>query len=95
MHRVEQVDSEKSFICKETETLLAGMERAGVAMFPIGCRGGGCGICKVKIIEGEIEKETMSRTHVTLNEENDGIVLACRVRPKGNVKISTAIKNKQ
>ena len=35
------------FRCSPQESLLVGMERLGKKGIPVGCRGGGCGVCKV------------------------------------------------
>lgn len=78
----------QSYPCSEEETLLAGMERLGKKGIPVGCRGGGCGICKIQVDAGEIEKRVMSREHVSEAEEAAGCVLACRVRPRTDVEIS-------
>jgi ferredoxin len=78
----------QSYPCSDEESLLAGMERLGKKGIPVGCRGGGCGVCKVQVDTGEIEKRVMSREHVSEEEEATGCVLACRVRPKTDVEIS-------
>lgn len=81
-------DTGQSYACSDSETLLAGMERLGKKGIPVGCRGGGCGVCKIQVDAGEIEKRVMSREHVSVEEEAAGCVLACRVRPKSDVEIS-------
>lgn len=75
------------FRCRPEETLLAGMERLGKQGIPVGCRGGGCGVCKVHINQGEYHKRLMSRDHVSAEEEAMGIVLACRVRPDSDIHL--------
>lgn len=78
----------ESYRCRADETLLAGMERLGKRGIPVGCRGGGCGVCKVGITAGQIEKRVMSREHVSEAEEEANIVLACRVRPLGDIALN-------
>lgn len=56
------------------------MRRAGVAK-QSGCRGGGCGVCKVRLAAGEVVCEPMSRDHVSVAEESLGFLLACRAKP--------------
>lgn len=91
-YNVIYLDENKSFKCKDTETLIHAMQRSGVKPFPIGCRGGGCGICKIRINQGGYDLERpMSRRHITLEEEKEGIVLACCIRPKDDLKISKNI----
>lgn len=81
-------DTGEVYRCSENESLLSGMERLGKRGIPVGCRGGGCGVCKVSIAQGEYHKRAMSRDHVTLEEESAGVVLACRVRPLSDIRLS-------
>ncbi len=83
------LDEDKSFTCKDSEDLIYAMHRAGIKPFPIGCRRGGCGICKVRVNQGEyIFERPMSKSKVSLEEEQEGIVLACCIRPTSDLKIS-------
>lgn len=78
--------SEISFSCGGGEYLLAAMRRSG--RFKSGdCRGGGCGICKVRVVSGAVSCDAMSREHVTAREEAYGFVLACRARPRSDLVI--------
>jgi len=81
-------DTGEVYRCSENESLLSGMERLGKRGIPVGCRGGGCGVCKVRIGQGEYQKRVMSREHVALDEEAKGIVLACRVSPLSDIRLS-------
>jgi ferredoxin len=77
----------ESFRCSPQETLLAGMERLGRKGIPVGCRGGGCGVCKIEITAGTYLKRVMSREYVSLEDEAAGRVLACRVRPTSDIRL--------
>lgn len=81
-------DTGETYRCRPEETLLVGMERLGKRGIPVGCRGGGCGVCKVRIEQGEYQKRVMSRDHVSVEEEAAGIVLACRVRPASDIHLA-------
>jgi len=61
--------------------VLSAMIRAGKADITVGCRGGGCGSCKVEILSGRYMTLRMSRERVSEEEEMRGIVLACRTMP--------------
>lgn len=78
----------ESFRCSPQESLLVGMERLGKKGIPVGCRGGGCGVCKVQIIEGTYHTRVMSRAYVSAEDEAAGRVLACRVKPGSDVRIA-------
>ena len=82
------LDTSEVYNCKETQHLLAGMVQLGKKGIPVGCRSGGCGVCKVKIHQGDYTSKKMSRDHVTEEEENSGTVLACRVFPQTNISLS-------
>jgi ferredoxin len=81
-------DTVETYFCADTRTLLEGMEALGRKGIPVGCRGGGCGVCKVRINKGRVRTEKMSRTHVTADEESQGVVLACRAYPLSDVNLS-------
>lgn len=69
------------FSCQRDQSLLKAMELAGKRCIPVGCRGGGCGLCKVQIISGAFDCGPMSRKHVSETARQCGQVLACRVYP--------------
>lgn len=77
----------ETFRCSPNETLLVGMERLGKKGIPVGCRGGGCGVCKVEITSGTYLKRVMSRDYVSVEDEAAGRVLACRVRPTSDITL--------
>lgn len=77
----------ESFRCASDRTILKAMESLGRKGIPVGCRGGGCGICRVLIVQGQVESRHMSRTQVTLDDEGSGIVLACKAKPLNDVRL--------
>ena len=89
---VRLADADESFSCTEQQHLLQGMQafRIGVPLLqviPVGCRGGGCGICRIRILSGEYEARKMSRKHVSEHEQADGVALACRIYPRSDLAI--------
>lgn len=77
----------ETFRCSPNESLLVGMERLGKKGIPVGCRGGGCGVCKVEITSGDYVKRVMSRDYVSVEDEAVGRVLACRVKPASDITL--------
>ena len=69
------------FACVPGENILKAMERLNRRGIPVGCRGGGCGVCKVRITRGQYTALKMSRAQVSVDEEAEGIGLACRLLP--------------
>lgn len=80
-------DDGSRYRCTDTRTLLEGMEALGKKGIPVGCRGGGCGVCKVQVLSGSYTQRVMSREHISEQEEAQGYVLACRVRPTSEVHL--------
>lgn len=80
-------DTGSSYRCYESQTLLEGMESLGKKGIPVGCRGGGCGVCKVQVLSGTYTKRVMSREYVSEQDEVKGCVLACRVRPTNEITL--------
>src|SRR6478609_9134200 len=57
---------------------------------PTGCIRGGCGMCKVKVLEGEYDQEII-RSHDALSDEElaNGFALACCMTVKSDLEIIT------
>lgn len=78
----------ETYPCALDESLLQGMLKLGRRGIPVGCVNGGCGVCKVQIVEGEVRAlGPVSRAHVSVEEEARGITLACRVAPLSPVRL--------
>jgi len=80
-------DTGESFRSSDTRTVLDGMAMLGKKGIPVGCCGGGCGICKVEIVSGSFTKKAMSREHVSVEDEAKNRVLACRVCPSSDLRL--------
>lgn len=86
-HEIHIADTGESYLCDENETVLVGMARLGRKGIPLGCRGGGCGVCKVAVVDGRYQAGVMSRQHVTEDEQRTGQALACRIRPESRLTL--------
>jgi ferredoxin len=85
------VQTGESYPCAPDESLLQGMLRLGRRGIPAGCVNGGCGVCKVRIVEGAIRLlGPVSRAHVSVESECAGYTLACRAAPTGAVRLEVA-----
>lgn len=78
--------SEHTFVVEDGESILDSALRQGLA-FPYGCRGGACGACKGKVVEGEVSYG--DRTPMALSEfdKNAGMALFCLAKPEGDMVI--------
>jgi CDP-4-dehydro-6-deoxyglucose reductase len=71
----------------ETDTLLRALARAGLR-YRVGCKRGGCGICKVQLVLGEVTYERPIAASVLTDDERvEGICLSCRAVPLTNIVI--------
>ncbi|KRB84062.1 hypothetical protein ASE00_22420 [Sphingomonas sp. Root710] len=70
-----------SFQSDGNTNLLRSMMMSRHSGIAIGCRGGGCGICRIRVLKGEFASQPMSRQRISLHEEAAGVVLACRITP--------------
>jgi ferredoxin len=88
MYQITIEDIEEKFNCPADKNVLKAMEQLGRNGIPIGCRGGGCGICRVQVV-GDAEYSTgkMSREQVTVADEKKGICLACKLFPKSDLRL--------
>jgi ferredoxin len=92
-YTIKLVDTGEDFFCREDQHLLQGMQnyQIGKAMLdtiPVGCRGGGCGICRIRILSGQFESKKMSCKHITGEDHERGIALACRIYPRSELSIA-------
>lgn len=85
-------DSAEAFECDDDQNVLAAMERLGHKGIPVGCRGGGCGICRVQVMGEAVQGKNyrtlkMSKTQVSDNDRENGIALACKLVPLSNLTV--------
>ena len=81
-------ESRDCFYCTEGQNVLHAMERLGRTGIPVGCRGGGCGVCRVQVLgDGKFRTLKMSRSQVSVSDEVSRICLACKLIPEGNLHI--------
>jgi ferredoxin len=79
----------------EGERVLVALERAQgfgrlknmPRRLPVGCRRGGCGICRVRVLSGEYDSGPMSRSCVSAKDEAAGVVLACCIYAKSDLSL--------
>jgi CDP-4-dehydro-6-deoxyglucose reductase len=74
-------------VAEPEETLLRALGRAGLR-YRVGCKRGGCGICKVQLLGGEVRYERPIAVSVLSDDERvEGVSLSCRAVPLTNVVI--------
>lgn len=92
MARVFQItvaQSGAAFSCREDQFILNAMISARCGPVSHGCCGGGCGVCKMRLVSGELNyAKRMSRAHISESEQALGYVLLCCVKPRSDVVIA-------
>ncbi len=81
--------------CYEGERALVAMERAQSfgrlknlpCKLPVGCRRGGCGICRARVLSGAYRKDLMSRAHISEEDNAAGIILSCSIYPLSDIEL--------
>lgn len=74
------------FRCDDGDTILAAAFKAGIALRH-GCKHGGCGACKVRVIEGYVEHNAHASA-ISEAEMDDDIALLCCALPEEDLVIA-------
>jgi phenol/toluene 2-monooxygenase (NADH) P5/A5 len=86
MFTIKLLPAERSFTCGENETILNAAFRVGIQL-PHGCRQGGCGSCKARIVEGEVDDSDASTAALMDFERTSGLTLLCSAYPASDVVV--------
>ena len=89
-HKVIVQNTDIVFDGDEEESVLHAMIRHRKGPIGHGCCGGGCGVCRAKIVSGDFcAFKTMSAAHVTEADKKEGIALLCCIQPRSDIIIAT------
>ena len=86
-YQITIINRDAVFSCKAGQSLLGGVVSQRQKAIDVGCRGGGCGVCKIRIISGNYESKKMSIKHVSADELAEGLALSCRIFPNSDMVI--------
>ncbi|WP_146101750.1 2Fe-2S iron-sulfur cluster-binding protein [Rhodopila globiformis] len=94
VHRIRVPGTDIDVPCRPQQNVLDAFERRGLCRdIRIGCRNGGCGVCRVQVLEGTVRADRMGANHVTADERLAGYALACRIYPESDLLIAAAPRN--
>ncbi|OZI62714.1 2Fe-2S iron-sulfur cluster-binding protein [Bordetella genomosp. 11] len=85
-HRVILLEPAHTFTVDDGASILDAASRAGVAL-PHECTFGGCGTCRVRIVEGSVAYEEFPLA-LSEAEHAQGYALACQARPVSDLVLS-------
>jgi CDP-4-dehydro-6-deoxyglucose reductase, E3 len=83
----------ETIMCRPDETVLGAILRGGAKII-FGCRGGGCGSCKMRVISGRVEHGRCSAAVLTEEEKEKGSFLSCQARPLSDLTVELTARNK-
>lgn len=86
-HVVTLANNGLQFRCRDDENVLVGMRYQGPDGVQVGCRSGGCGVCRVEVLSGTYTAKKMSKAHVTEGDLERNIVLSCRIFPTSDLVV--------
>ena len=75
-----------SFQVQEGESVLDAALKKGYA-FPYGCRNGGCGSCKGKLLSGQVDYGTNIPPALSENDIKNGLALFCQAKACSDLEI--------
>ncbi len=78
--------NDQSFLCDKENTLVQAA-RQQMVKIPYACVGGGCGYCKVKVIEGKYEMDRYAKSALSDEEVEKGYVLLCKTHPLSDLQL--------
>ena len=79
--------------CRPEETVLAAILRSGASVV-FGCRGGGCGTCKMRLISGRVDHGRCSAAVLPAEERESGWFLSCQARALSDLTVELTAANK-
>ena len=89
-HKITVQKTDIVFDCDEEESVLQAMIRNRKGPVGHGCCGGGCGVCRAKIVSGKfLAFKAMSAAHVTAADKKEGYALLCCIQPRSDMVIAT------
>lgn len=82
-----------SVVCHLDETVLSAILKSG-AKVAFGCRGGGCGTCKMRLISGRVDHGRCSAAVLPEEEKREGAFLSCQAQPLSDLTIELTATNR-
>jgi CDP-4-dehydro-6-deoxyglucose reductase, E3 len=88
--QVTVLPSKHDFLVEGHDTLLEAAMRSGIPL-NYGCSGGNCGLCKAKVLSGEVKKTRHHDFVISEAEKNQGYVLLCSNTAVSDVVIEAPV----
>ena len=83
----------EAIACRPGETVLSAILRSG-ATVAFGCRGGGCGTCKMRLLSGRMNHGRCSAAVLPAEEKREGAFLSCQAQPLSDLAVELTAANR-
>ena len=93
MHRITLSPVGDTLMCGLEEIVLTAILRSGASVM-FGCRGGGCGTCKMRLISGLVDHGRCSAAVLPAEERESGWFLSCQARALSDLTVELTAANK-
>ncbi len=88
--QVTVLPSKHDFLVEGQDTLLEAAMRAGIPL-NYGCSGGNCGLCKAKVVSGQVKKTRHHDFAISEADKNQGCILLCSNTAVSDVVLEAAV----
>jgi CDP-4-dehydro-6-deoxyglucose reductase len=88
--QVTLLPSQQDFLVEGQDTLLEAAMRAGISL-NYGCSGGNCGLCKGKVVAGQVKKTRHHDFTLSEAEKEQGIVLMCSNTAVSDITLKASV----
>ncbi|MCX7192950.1 MAG: 2Fe-2S iron-sulfur cluster-binding protein [Proteobacteria bacterium] len=88
--QVTVLPSGHDFLVEGQDTLLEAAMRAGIPL-NYGCSGGNCGLCKAKLVSGQVKKTRHHDFVISENDKNQGCILLCSNTAVSDVELEAPV----
>ena len=78
--------------CGANDTVLTAILRGASMMY--GCRGGGCGTCKMRLTSGHVDHGRCSTAVLSDEDKAAGWFLSCQARPASDLTVELLPENR-
>ena len=82
----------QAIACAPDDTVLTAILRGASVMY--GCRGGGCGTCRMRLTSGSIDHGRCSTAVLSDEDKATGWFLSCQARPLADLTVELSPENR-
>ena len=93
MHTITLSPVGETLPCRPEETVLAAILGSGASV-AFGCRGGGCGVCKMRATAGHVDHGRSSAAVLPDEERASGWFLSCQARARSDLTVELTEANR-